>query len=157
MMFGNNCQFDKEEIIEPKSKKATKKRKTTAMLLNEQNKRLSKLENQLEDLQRDNKELISVYESRITNQQEIMSYWEHKNEELKQQLAEKGQDKIDFAIEKLEKVKQWCSKYEEDLIDYEDGLVTKVIGLDDAIYIAEIGLYDFIDQQIKELKGEENV
>lgn len=48
-MFGNNCQFDKEEIIEPESKKVTKKRKTTAMLLNEQNKRLSKLEKQLKD------------------------------------------------------------------------------------------------------------
>lgn len=100
------------------------------------------------------------------------------NERLKQELADKDklindyadnlamlQCKIadldvkeikaeDFAIEQLEKVKQWCSKYEEDLIDYEDGLVTKVIGLDDAIYIAEVGLYDFIDQQIKELRGE---
>ena len=76
------------------------------------------------------------------------------NSERYQTFSDINQAKTDFAIEQLEKVKEWCSRYAEDLVDYDDGLVTKVIGLDEAIYIAEIGLYDFIDQQIKELRGE---
>ena len=76
------------------------------------------------------------------------------NSEHYQTFSDINQAKTDFAIGQLEQVKQWCSKYEEDIIDKEDGLVSKAIGLDQPIYSAEIGLYDFIDNQIKELRGQ---
>ena len=55
------------------------------------------------------KALISDYESRITKHQELMSWLEHNNEELKQQLTEKEKeydrllDEIDNQIEELKK------------------------------------------------------
>lgn len=91
MMFGNNCQFDKEEIIEPKSKKATKKRKTTAMLLNEQNKRLSKLEKQLKDFC-EKWEWLDIEDADKTLTESEQKIWElmKKNQELERQIAEKN-------------------------------------------------------------------
>ena len=47
------------------------------------------LEAKLAESEADKKALISDYESRITKHQELMSWLEHNNEELKQQLAEK--------------------------------------------------------------------
>ena len=105
---------------------------------------------------------------------------EDENEELKQQLTEKekeiieyvkindvlhsglsercinceeehNQDKISFAVEQLEKVKEWC----EDNCDTYDNDAGKVIGLDNVIYTADMPLYDYIDNQIKQLKEQQ--
>ena len=131
------------------------------------NKIVADLEAKLAESEADKKALISDYESRITKHQELMSWLEHNNEELKQQLAEKDkelseyvkivddlhkqlsdkcdfcdktkdQDKISFAIEQLEKVKEnaWQS-------------ATDISCLLDYTELAKI-----IDNQIKELKGE---
>ena len=50
---------------------------------------VANLEAKLAESETDKKALISDYESRITKHQELMSWLEHNNEELKQQLAEK--------------------------------------------------------------------
>ena len=50
------------------------------------------LEAKLAESEADKKALISDYESRITKHQELMSWLEHNNEELKQQLAEKEKE-----------------------------------------------------------------
>lgn len=93
------------------------------------------LETKLAESEADKKALICDYESRITKEQELMSWLEHNNEELKQQLAEKDEEikelteynlylqnvnntyrfienktKISFAIEQLEKVKEIINK-----------------------------------------------
>ena len=49
------------------------------------------LEAKLAESEEDKKALICDYESRITKEQELMSWLEHNNEELKQQLAEKDE------------------------------------------------------------------
>lgn len=166
-----------KRIAELESELATQKERLKIVLedFNEMQEENNKLASQVAVSEEENETFRKALQGEIFINYKIPM----ENERLKQQLAEKekeieelrlkernifpllknleqkvDQDKTDFAIEQLEKVKQWCSKYEEDLIDYEDGLVTKVIGLDDAIYIAEMGLYDFIDQQIKELRGE---
>ena len=51
--------------------------------------KISDLEAKLAESETDKKALISDYENRITKHQELMSWLEHNNEELKQQLAEK--------------------------------------------------------------------
>ena len=58
-------------------------------VLNKQDKQIADLEVKLAESETDKKALISDYESRITKHQELMSWLEHNNEELKQQLAEK--------------------------------------------------------------------
>lgn len=136
-------------------------------------KRIAELENQLEDLQRDNKELISVYESRITNQQEIMSYWEHKNEELKQQLAEseeenetfrkalQGEIFINYEIPmENERLKQQLAEKDQDKIDFAIAQIQKAWDMFSKEYFANEKMETLgtrflasLDQQIKELKG----
>ena len=51
--------------------------------------KISDLEAKLAESENEIKTLICDYESRITKNHELMSWLEHKNEELKQQLAEK--------------------------------------------------------------------
>ena len=63
------------------------------------------------------------------------------NKQLKQQLAEKDQDKISFAVEQLEKVKNYMITDEKDMFG--------------ANYLMNSGyVFEYIDNQIKELKGE---
>lgn len=50
------------------------------------------LEAKLVESEADKKALICDYESRMTKEQELMSWLEHNNEELKQQLAEKEKE-----------------------------------------------------------------
>lgn len=53
-----------------------------------QSQKIADLEAKLAESEADKKALICDYESRITKEQELMSWLEHNNEELKQQLAE---------------------------------------------------------------------
>ena len=53
-------------------------------------KKITDLEAKLAESEADKKALICDYESRITKNHELMSWLEHKNEELKQQLFESG-------------------------------------------------------------------
>lgn len=99
---------------------------------------------------------IADLEKQLAEKEKLLDEFIDKRAMLQRKIADLVVKEIkaeDFAIEQLEQVKQWCSKYEEDIIDKEDGLVSKAIGLDQPIYSAEIGLYDFIDQQIQELRG----
>ncbi len=73
----------------------------------------------------------------------------------------KAQREVSFgkqlAIQELEKVKAWCEENSDDLDDAEtDERVCLAIGLDRSIITGDMGLYDYIDQQIKELKGEKD-
>lgn len=60
------------------------------ILFNQQDQQISDLEAKLAESEADKKVLICDYESRITKHQELMSWLEHNNEELKQQLFESG-------------------------------------------------------------------
>lgn len=55
----------------------------------EKDKQILNLQSKLAESETDNKALICDYESRITKHQELMSWLEHDNEQLKQQLEEK--------------------------------------------------------------------
>lgn len=89
------------------------------------------LQKQLAEKEKEVKELICDYESRITKEQELMSWLEHK-------VEESDQAKTDFAIEQLEKVYEYTAD-----VWWVDG-VSEVV-------------CNFIDQQIKELKEKTNV
>ena len=56
---------------------------------------INNLEAKLAESETDNKALICDYESRITKHQELMSWLEHDNEQLKQELAEKKMHLLD--------------------------------------------------------------
>ena len=63
-----------------------------------------------------------------------------------------NQDKISFAVEQLEKVKEWCEDNYDTCDDTINDCKGKVIGLDKVLFNADKSLYEFIDQQIKQLK-----
>lgn len=63
-----------------------------------------------------------------------------------------NQDKISFAVEQLEKVKEWCEDNYDTCDDTINDCKGKVIGLDKVIFNADKPLYEFIDQQIEQLK-----
>ena len=126
--------------------------------------KIADLEAKLAESEADKKALICDYESRMTKEQELMSWLEHNNEELKQQLAEKEkerheewktgkewkwewqkvnqklekaeQNKISFAVTELEKVKV---------------LIHNAVNIDRPEYDL-VGLYDAVSNQIKQLK-----
>ena len=58
------------------------------------------------------------------------------------------------AIECLEDVKKWCEQNYDEMTDEEIDTKIKVIGLNKPLYLADMPLYDCIDQKISELKGE---
>ena len=112
------------------------------------------LEAKLAESETDKKALISDYESRITKHQELMSWLEHNNEELKQQLAEKDKE-IEYqesmkilavenqnkkAIEQLEQIINLFEPYEN---EEKDTILCANNG---------ISFLEFIDNQIKQLK-----
>ena len=126
-------------------------------VLNQQDKRI----NELEEMQKAYKE-ISYNETLQTFE---LNNIKSENAQLKQQLAEKDeelkyyetllkrqcseckdQDKISFAIEELEKVKDWCKEYRT-----EDEFGVSTINVDDELN-TEDNLLNFIDNQIKQLK-----
>ena len=63
------------------------------------------------------------------------------------------QAKTEFAIQQLQRVKEWCEDNYDTFDDKIVGGTGKVIGLDKVLFIADMPLYDFIDQIIKELEG----
>ena len=137
--------------------------------------KITDLEAKLAEKENEIKTLICDYESRITKTHELMSWLEHENEELKQQLAEKEKEneelklKLDIramnlqnintermeavrnqtqlAIQELEKVKDTLKHFCNIHSDEYYMVKSQVKGI-------EQDVCDQINQQIKELKGE---
>ena len=115
--------------------------------INEYEEEVKKLKQRLEESE---SELVLAKNTSInTNKMEIL-HLQIENEELKQQLAEKDQDKISFAIEQLEKVKDWCKEWRT-----EDEFGVFTINVDDELN-TEDNLLNFTYNQIEELKKEIN-
>ncbi len=73
-------------------------------------------------------------------------------DELTKELKQHNQDKISFAVEQLEKVKEFCEANCEKCDDPDSEYSCKVIGLDDILYTGDMSLFEYIDNQIKQLK-----
>ena len=74
---------------------------------------------------------------------------------FKTMQEKQDQDTISFAVEQLEKVKEFCEANCSKSNDIETGAYCgKVIGLDKVLYKGDMSLYDYIDNQIKQLKEE---
>lgn len=92
----------KEEILH---KLTTKDRNYIKEKFREKDQKITELEAKLAESETDNKALICDYESRITKHQELMSWLEHDNEQLKHQLAEsekKYEDRKQFCINEID-------------------------------------------------------
>lgn len=145
--------------------------------LNECEKKYFDMQQQLAESEKYNKmlleekggyiDLISGYSKKCKNYEQQLTEKEKEIEEMRHFKVTIGtmennrvdissttytDQKTDFAIEQLEKVKKFCEDNYDTFDDKIDNCKGKVIGLDKVIFIADMSLYDYIDQQIKELK-----
>ena len=102
--------------------------------INEYEEEVKKLKQQLEEKDEEIERLNLEFETQED--------WQEKWQKLYDETCNLTQDKISFAVEQLEKVKNYMITYEKDMFG--------------ANYLMNSGyVLEFIDNQIKELKGEE--
>lgn len=137
-----------------------------------------------DDMQKENDKLACQLKQENLTSNDTCQHYEHQIVELdkevyklqqrekflEQQVSEKEKEiqyqesmkilavknKNQTAIAELEKVKEFCEQNYDTCDDIETGLYRgKVVGLDCVMYMGDMSLYDYIDQQIKELEGNE--
>ena len=104
------------------------------------------MENNYEDIQSCRMFDITLDELKRGNSKKVCYACGYDIEELLKQLAEKDKDKISFAVEQLEEVKEFC--FEKRTVD-DFGVLT--ITVDEDLGTSD-NLLHFIDNQIKQLK-----
>ena len=96
----------------------------------EKDKKISDLEARLAESEADKKALISDYESRITKHQELMSWLEHDNGQLKQQLHDlpkKIVEEIKIEMGGIEDILINCGNGKEDALSWFNRILQTIL------------------------------